>query len=59
LAEKHKHEYFKVALSHFQEFKEEGNKFLKYIVTSDDTRASFHSSNTSSNVSKTSNLPKS
>jgi len=45
LAEKHKHEYFKVALSHFQEFKEEGNKFLKYIVTSDDTRASFHSSN--------------
>jgi hypothetical protein len=48
LAGKHKHEYFKVALSYLQEFKEEGNQFLKYIVTSDDMSASFHSSNKTS-----------
>jgi len=28
LADKHKYEYFKVALSHLQEFKEERNKFF-------------------------------
>jgi hypothetical protein len=48
LADKHTHEYFKVALSHLQEFKEEGNKFLKYIITSEDISAPFHSSHKTS-----------
>jgi hypothetical protein len=35
--EEHKNRRFRIALSHLQRFKEEGNEFLDSIVTGDET----------------------